>query len=305
MSVQEKKQHVTVALCVYNGEKTIEKSVWSLLHQTHKNVDIYVVDDASTDKTKDIVESILKVDKRLHLISLEENIGTYACKNLVLKNYCSGSYFAHQDADDYSWPERLEKQLTFLEQNPHVAACGVAIDEFYKESSDAPQIPSEYETFYREEDEYYHRKNLYTPYLSKGSCFHDSIEELSKLKIAMNGSIVFRSEILKDLGGFDGRTRVAGDTDLLWRLLVRHNFANMEEVLYSRRFHSESLTKSKDVGFKSNYRIRYMSNAFESLMQVKVDYELGNEVGLVGKIKQDMFVPDVNLHIYESACAAN
>jgi glycosyltransferase involved in cell wall biosynthesis len=305
MPVAEKDQHVSVSLCVFNGEKTIEKCVRALLAQTHRDLDIYVVDDGSTDRTKEIVESILEEDSRLHLLSLEKNIGTYACKNLVLKNFCMGPYFAHQDADDYSWPERLEKQLAFLDQNPQIAACGVGIDEFYKEISDAPQVPSEYETFYNEEDEHYHRKNLYTACIPKGSCFNYNIQDLSDIKIAMNGSILFRTEILKGLGGFDGRARVAGDTDLLWRLLIRYNFGNIQEVLYSRKYHLESLTKSKDVGFKSDFRLTYISAVYERLMQLKIEFDAGNEEALTEKIKQDMYVPDVNIRIYEAVYAAN
>lgn len=305
MSLSEKNQHVTVSLCVYNGEKTIEKCVRALLAQTHRNLDIYVVDDGSTDRTKEIVEAILEDDRRLHLVCLEKNIGTYACKNLVLKNFCRGPYFAHQDADDYSWPERLEKQLAFLDENSDVAACGVGIDEFYKEASDAPQVPSVHETVYSKEDEHYHRKNLYNAFIPKGSCFNYGIEDLSNIKIAMNGSILFRAEILKELGGFDGRSRVAGDTELLWRLLIRSNFGNLQEVLYSRKYHSESLTKSKDVGFKSDFRRKYITAVYERLMQMKIEFDAGNEEALKEKIKQEMYVPGVNWRIYEFDAVVN
>ncbi len=299
MQEQDKNKHITIALCAYNAESTIEKSIICLLKQTHKNLNLYVVDDASTDKTKSIVQNLLPQDPRLHLISLRENVGTYSCKNLILRDFCQSPYFAHQDADDYSWPKRLEKQLAFLESSPHVAACGVGIDEFYQEKENAPQIPSEFESSFDPNDNCYHRKNLYAPLIPRGSCFHDSIDELSKLKIAMNGSILFRTNALKRLGGFDGRTRVAGDTDMLWRLLVHYDFANIQEILYSRYFHEASLTQSSTLGFKSDYRIHYIQKVFDDLKEIKNTFDVKDEKILLERTKRDLFVPEVEIQLYE------
>lgn len=291
--------HITIALCVFNGEDTIEQSVRALLNQSYQNLDLYVVNDASEDRTEAIVQDILPEDSRLHLISLEKNVGTYACKNLVLANYCKGDFFAHQDADDFSSPTRLEEQINFLQNHPEIAACGTGIDEIYKSDSDAPHIPSEFAASFNESDSYYHRKNLYAPFLEKGTCFQDSIEKLSHLKIAMNGSILFRKSALEYLGGFDGRTRVAGDTDLLWRLLIHFNFANLQPVLYTRRFHSGSLTQSPTVGFASAHRVGYMEKAYQRLQGMKEDFDNGNTENLRKRTLEDMFCPAVKVQVYD------
>ena len=76
---------------------------------------------------------------------------------------------------------------------------------------------------------------------------------------------MFRSETLRALGGYDGRARAAGDTELLWRLLRHHELANLPEVLYARRFHSGSLTRSEDLGFASEARRLYIEGVQERL----------------------------------------
>jgi glycosyltransferase involved in cell wall biosynthesis len=152
--------HVTIALAVYNGEKTIEKAVRSILEQSYRNFELYVVEDGSTDNTFEVLQSILPEDKRMHVVRMAKNAGTYSAKNLILKHFCRSEFFAHQDADDFSWKPRLEEQIKFMRNNPEIAACGTGIDEFYRDESESPTIACDEIAEFNPEDNYFHRKTF-------------------------------------------------------------------------------------------------------------------------------------------------
>ena len=90
----------------------------------------------------------------------------------------------------------------------------------------------------------------------------------------MNGSVMFDADFLKGIGGWDGRTRVAADTDIFIRTLAENDIHNIQECLYNRRFHKDSLTSGKDLGIRSDFRKRYNLNrsvvAKEALLGRKV-----------------------------------
>lgn len=110
----------------YNAERTIHRALDSMLNQTYSNFEIIVINDASNDKTGQILEEYKKKDNRIKVYHNSHNLGV--AKNL---NYglglCSGKYIARMDADDFSYPERLEKQVNYMEMNPNIGVLGTAI----------------------------------------------------------------------------------------------------------------------------------------------------------------------------------
>ncbi len=101
---------VSVIMPAYNAEKTIEKSIRSLLKQTYKHLEIIVADDGSLDNTANIVKKLQREDGRIKLIENELNRGCYYVRNDALR-LSRGRIIAIQDADDISLPDRLEKQI--------------------------------------------------------------------------------------------------------------------------------------------------------------------------------------------------
>jgi glycosyltransferase involved in cell wall biosynthesis len=101
---------VSIIMPAFNAEKTIELSLRSLLLQTYNNLEIIVVNDASTDKTGEIADRLAREDRRIRVIHAKENRGCYAARNLALQQ-CSGKYIAIQDADDISVRTRIHRQL--------------------------------------------------------------------------------------------------------------------------------------------------------------------------------------------------
>lgn len=133
---------VTIILPVFNAEKTLSVCIDSLLAQTYKNIELMILDDGSTDRSWDIVDSYS--DTRLNKIQLENNQGLVSVLNLALSQ-ASGRYIARMDADDIALPQRIEKQVMFLEANPDYGACGTAIYNFNNDHSSYMRYPVEHE----------------------------------------------------------------------------------------------------------------------------------------------------------------
>lgn len=115
---------VSVVICAYNSEGTLSYSIESVVNQTYENKEIIIVDDGSADGTVEIARYYEKKYPFVKVIVNTENLGPYESRNVALKS-CSGKYFALQDADDFSHPERLSKQVHFLQENPNaVVALG-------------------------------------------------------------------------------------------------------------------------------------------------------------------------------------
>ncbi|WP_439152084.1 glycosyltransferase family 2 protein [Winogradskyella sp.] len=107
---------VSVITPMYNNQAVITETIESVLNQTYKNWELLLVDDASNDDTKSIVESLQPNDGRIHLFSKKKNKGAAEARNLGTKN-ANGSYIAFLDADDLWEKNKLEKQVKILESD--------------------------------------------------------------------------------------------------------------------------------------------------------------------------------------------
>lgn len=104
------KELVSVIMPAFNAEKTIEKSIRSILLQNYRKLELIVGDDGSTDSTPEIVHRLSQEDSRVRLVRLEENKGCYPARNAALR-MSEGEYIAIQDSDDISLRTRIETQL--------------------------------------------------------------------------------------------------------------------------------------------------------------------------------------------------
>jgi len=244
-----------VILCSYNSEETIRECVDSILNQTFRMFNLYIFDDCSTDRTIEILKTYR--DKRITIISSKKNIGTYAGKNFVLKNYCKSSFVALHDSDDISEPNRFRRQLNYIISS-EVQCVGTCVKEFWDDSSLRPHTVSSTTSENNE------RTNTYPEIIKK-----NQLEQLSsfltegeydkylKFKFCMNGTVMFERKLLQAVGGWDGRTRIAADTDIFIRTLFFSDIHNIQDPLYNRRFHKDSLTASDVCGIKSKVRKDY------------------------------------------------
>jgi glycosyltransferase involved in cell wall biosynthesis len=110
---------VSIICRTYNQENFIDRAIQSVLNQTYENWELIVIDDASTDATH---EKILKFqDNRMKVLKNFENKGPLANLNIGMKS-SEGEYIAILDGDDEYLPQKLEKQVYFLNNNPDYGA---------------------------------------------------------------------------------------------------------------------------------------------------------------------------------------
>jgi GT2 family glycosyltransferase len=112
---------VSVVLPVYNGAATVGESIASILSQESVQLELIVVDDASTDQSRDIVRSF--DDSRIVHVELGKNRGLAGALNEGIA-VARAAFVARQDQDDVSHPERLHRQLDFLSAHPEVVLLG-------------------------------------------------------------------------------------------------------------------------------------------------------------------------------------
>jgi glycosyltransferase involved in cell wall biosynthesis len=108
---------VSVIIPTYNRAKSIGKTIDSVLNQTHKDLEIIIVDDNSSDNTKNVINSYLKSDSHIKYIRHSDNKGAPAARNTGIRN-STGKYIALLDDDDEWFPEKLAMQLRFFENLP-------------------------------------------------------------------------------------------------------------------------------------------------------------------------------------------
>lgn len=111
----------------YNGEKRIIKAIDSIIGQTYKNWELIICDDCSTDNTFQLLNARYAGNTQIILLKLSHNSGLAAALNRCLE-FATGSIIARMDDDDWSHPDRFERQLQFLSDHPDVAVVGTSIN---------------------------------------------------------------------------------------------------------------------------------------------------------------------------------
>jgi len=100
----------------YNESKFISFAIESVINQTYKNWELIIIDDVSTDNSVEIIKSFANQYDRIKLIQLNKSSGPAVARNVAIKE-AKGRYIAFLDADDLWYPEKLEKQITFMKEN--------------------------------------------------------------------------------------------------------------------------------------------------------------------------------------------
>jgi glycosyltransferase involved in cell wall biosynthesis len=194
---------------VRDGEGFVVEAIESVLGQTVSDLELIVVDDGSTDSTPRLLAGV--ADPRLHVLTQPAH-GLAAALNAGCAE-ATAPVIARMDADDVALPDRLERQLAFLDANPDVALAGggiVLVDEAGREfdREPAPAVPSLVE-----------RNDL------------------------VHGTVVMRTEAFRELGGY--RLDQAEDYDLWLRFQERHGVAAVDELVIRYRFHPGQFSVTK------------------------------------------------------------
>ena len=207
-------------MTVYNAGPYLATAIDSMLGQTYSGFRFFIIDDASTDNTREIVKSYK--DERIQLICLDQNVGQTAALNIGLRQ-ASTRWIARMDADDYSAPIRLEEQIKALAEDHTLICVGTFAWLFH----DDPQVV----------------ERMITPPVEFAGIKRAALSELPLI----HGSIVVDRKALLDLGGYDERYRYAADTELFDRLIAKYRAANVPKPLLGLRRHDDQGTRTKAI----------------------------------------------------------
>ncbi len=207
---------ISVLMCVYNGDVFLTTAIESILAQTFSDFEFIIVDDGSTDKTSELLSAYAVKDRRIHLITNEENLGLTKSLNIGL-GAARGKYVARMDADDIALTDRFMIQYWFMEEHPSLAVLGSAVDIIGEKGRKIGE------------------RRLAISY-----------EEI-KSKMLFNNQFIhstlfFRTDILKALGGYNEDFKKSQDYELMFRISDKYPVANLPEKLLQFRFHTNSLS---------------------------------------------------------------
>jgi glycosyltransferase involved in cell wall biosynthesis len=198
---------VTVLMSVYNGERFLQQAIDSILNQTYQDFEFLIIDDGSNDRSREIIQS--HKDQRIRLIYNEENIGLTPSLNKGLE-LARGEYIARMDADDVSFPQRLEKQVEFLEHNPEVILLG-AWAEVVDENGKIIKVWR-----YPTKDCVIRWRLLF------GNCL-------------VHSSVIYRKDKVLDAGGYNSSITYAQDYELWTKLSTIAQIRQLPQVLIRHR----------------------------------------------------------------------
>ncbi|MBU3019374.1 glycosyltransferase family 2 protein [Paraglaciecola agarilytica] len=132
---------VTVLIPTFNSEKFISAALDSIILQTYRPLEVIILDDASSDKTVDIIKDYQKENEFIKLYENEFNLGIIPSRNRLFE-LPNSDFLAVMDADDICHPERIEKQVMFLIQNPDISVVG-SWYQFFGEKKGVVRLPTD------------------------------------------------------------------------------------------------------------------------------------------------------------------
>ncbi len=203
---------VSVIIRTYNRAHLIERAIKSVLNQSFRDFEIIVVNDGSTDDTKEKVEKLAAKDSRIKLFTQNQSGGKVGqVTNFGLK-HSHGRYIAILDTDDEWLPSKLEKQVKLLESaDSHiglVTCCGLLVNPngTQKELSLPP------------------RSRPFLESILRRSFFHPS-------------SILIKKEVLDSVGPYDENYQIMDDWDMFLRIAQKYEYDFVNESLYKYHIH--------------------------------------------------------------------
>lgn len=238
---------VSVIIAMYNCENTIERCIESIENQTYQNIEIIVCDDCSIDNSVEKVEQLKLKYSNIILLKNDKNMRAAATRNKCIEN-ATGEYIAIQDADDYSHPKRLEKEVKVLRENKDLSFVSTAM---YRVNSSGIYgiIKSK-------------QKNPTNKSFLRGSSYS-------------HGSAMFRKSALEKIGGYDTNKKFIRieDANLFMQLhIAGMKGENMEEPLYYYQEDENAYSRRKYRYRISAFKLRWINYKKMGLMPIGMIY---------------------------------
>jgi len=205
---------VSILIPVYNTAGFIYDSVKSACNQTHRNLQILIMDDASSDDSLAIIRKI--IDNRIEIYESSANMGQAFQMNLGIQK-SKGEYICIMHADDIMHPEKIERQISFFSNDTSLGVCGSNVKVFGQQEA------------------------IYTYPYSDKDC-KDAL--LTSVPFA-HPAVIIKKAVLNGLNPvYNPNMAAAEDYDLWVRLADKTKFANVQEVLLNYRIHDKQLSKT-------------------------------------------------------------
>lgn len=211
---------VSVLMPVYNGERYLTEAIESILEQTFDDFEFLIINDGSTDRSREILERHAARDARVRVFH-RENRGITPTLNELLR-LARADLVARMDADDIALPERFARQVRHLEENPDCALVGASVIIIDPEGRDlaARAVPLNH-------------AEIVEGFLRGGGQF------------VFHPATMFRRKLALDLGGYQERFPLAQDLDLFLRMAETARLTNLPEPLLKYREHAGKLGSTR------------------------------------------------------------
>lgn len=210
---------VDVLTTVYNAEQYIANAIDSVLLQSYPNLHLVIVTDPCTDRTIDIIKDYQKTYPNITLLENRERKGIIDCLNQGLQ-LCKSDLIARMDLDDLIHPQRIEKQVEYLNAHKECDALSSGMIVFNEKNE-------RHLVSYRDDFDLQKITLLFYSPLS-------------------HAATIFRGHVLRELG-YRQAFNYAEDFDLWTRLMVKYRTAVYHEPLYLYRTHSAQTTNEKNL----------------------------------------------------------
>ena len=250
---------VSVIMPIFNSELYLKYAVESILGQTYQNLELLAIDDHTVDSTMDILNTYSKNDNRIRIV---HNPGKGIASALNYGIYLSkGEYIARMDSDDVAVSDRIETQVSFLEENPDVGICSAQIQLLLENGSYGDEVgyPAENDSI--------------------------KLELMNDCSIA-HPTVMFRSQIMK--GKWHYNAVLAEDYDLWTRMAITERFFCLPKILLYYRIHSNNASKMIDNDERNRIISAYVKNLFiiDISKYKKYDFYVSKDIELIGDTVQ-------------------
>ena len=220
---------VSIIIPSYNHERFVGRAIESALAQTYQDFEIVITDDASTDRSVDILSSYARQDPRIKLFLNRFNYETHAVNHCI--QHSSGDYIAMLSSDDEFFPAKLERQVDFLDRRPDVAAVFTQARIVDEQNRDLPESSHFYSTIFQQPNR--SRHEWLRRFYFEGNCL-------------CHPSVLIRRSVYDTLGVYNPLMGALDDLDMWVRICLHHEIHVLGDALVNFRVRDADANVSAD-----------------------------------------------------------
>lgn len=235
---------VSVVLPCFNVEKYVKDAMASLLTQSYRHIEIIAIDDCSVDSTLSILQEFAHQDERIRVFHNDKNLNLSTTLNRGIGE-AKGDYIVRMDADDVSLPDRIEKQVSYMEEHRDVGISGGSM-EIVNEAL----VPIGFRSYFTDDKSIRQHIFMFSPF--------------------SHPAVIIRKSVLDKSGLYNKAFYPAEDYELYFRLGENAKFANLKDTLIRYRVVGNSMTTGNTknmelmtIKIRKKYYVSYKATLFD------------------------------------------